>query len=315
MRRRGQAKPSPALGDDIMAEDREPMSANAGTDFLPAFAPNGLSGRSNTTRLATWPLVGFLVGFILQPRALGAAEYVAMSTAIGVCYALVGLIAALVCSRWLGATKTAMPYAQGQRIAIIFNVAMIAVVAMKILDLRGLLPLLIGLVPIFLVVRGTRLGGIAGPAKEKSLRKKSELQNPRARALAKRRGERIVNHAGVSEATRKEAARALEIINTYETHVARRRARHLKIILRCTSGVLIVATWAAYFWLSTHRALARAEECQDSLSGSQMEMCVRHAMEAREMAWHIGVGGPLLAMIIVVILLNLRSKGVRPRLK
>ena len=116
-----------------MAEDREPISVTANTNFLPALVPKAHSDKSGVGRLATWPLIGFMVGFIQQPRVYVADEYVAMSTAIAVLFAFVGFLAAIVCSRWLGVTKTAMPYSQGQKTAAVFNIAMIAIVAMKVL--------------------------------------------------------------------------------------------------------------------------------------------------------------------------------------
>jgi hypothetical protein len=113
---------------------------------------------TGANRLLTWSIIGFLGGFNLQivvsvpndPR-----EYILMSLVVGVFWGFVGLVAALIGGRWLGPTKTALPYSHGTTRSIAFNISVAALVAMKLMLLRGALPLMMGFIPMMIVIWGS----------------------------------------------------------------------------------------------------------------------------------------------------------------
>lgn len=133
---------------------------NADRQYLGA-SPD-LASRPRVSRMATWPIIGFLLGFTFQPGVLdgsGPRTFLLLSIVfalIGCGIATLAAMAAKLCSRRLGPTKTALPYSQGLWTALIFNASLILLTVSKMMLIRDGVALVIGFIPIWIVARGGR---------------------------------------------------------------------------------------------------------------------------------------------------------------
>ena len=113
-------------------------------------------GLEATSRAATWPLMAFILGFSYPPSGpyLTTTEFVGISLGAARFWALLAWIAAITWGRRRGPTKSALPYSQGARIALAFNLSILAMVGLKVLHIGGVLPIVLGIIPIGIISHG-----------------------------------------------------------------------------------------------------------------------------------------------------------------
>lgn len=70
----------------------------------------------------------------------------------------------------------------------------------------------------------------------------------------------------------------------------------------------LTAAWVGFCYLSYTVAAARAEECLDELSGGQQDICIRHAIEARDNVLFWGLGIPLGLLIVTAFVDHVRQR-------
>lgn len=70
----------------------------------------------------------------------------------------------------------------------------------------------------------------------------------------------------------------------------------------------IVAAWAAYCIMQYRIAANRIEECMDTVTGGQQDICIRHALEQRDNVPLWGIGLPLGVMIVIAFVDHIRQQ-------
>lgn len=246
-------------------------------------------------RTVTWPTVGFLLGFASQPRVgagIGTVEFVTVSFIAGLIIAFAAWVAAKVGIRQRRASRMALPYVQGRKVAIIFNLTMVAILATKILCMRGLMPLALSLVSIAIVARGAE-------------RARTEADRWHA-ALRQERAERAATQqrtAGPSDERMEVPTAPKSKEKIVETQSLNRSPR----LVQGLSAIIILSAWAGFIWLISYLAAERVKDCGNTLyTKAQYDMCLRHAYEARDLAYLIGAGLPVVAIIGLLIFVNIR---------
>lgn len=227
-----------------------------------------------------------------------------MSLTIGGVFSLFALTAALLLDGRMLETRTALPYAQGWKRATVFNLSMIAVVAMKILFLRGAIPLVIGIVPIAIVFRGSRLARSEVVARSTRRRPAERAQPPVHTREISLPDALIVQSTATGRVggTPKIAGHERSIEATAEA-----KRRHA-ILTRWAYLAAALIMWAGFFWLVAYMATKRIDECYDLLSGDEMRNCMRDAMTTRDIAKLTSIGGPAISMAIWLMITALKAR-------
>ncbi len=139
-----------------MSEDTTPLIVEENSDRRNGLAKSAIPEKSSASRTATWPLMAFILAFSYPPSDphLTTTEFVGISLGAAIFWALVAWIAALTIGRRRGPTKSALPNSQGPRIALAFNLSILAIVGLKMLHIGGALPVALGIIPIGIISRG-----------------------------------------------------------------------------------------------------------------------------------------------------------------
>jgi hypothetical protein len=117
-------------------------------------------GPDAAVRRKTWPLAGFVFGFLLAPPPRPLEEpdpkgVLIVSLGVGFAFCVVACFGVDFFSRNRGPTKSAMPFSDerpGQ--AVLFTVCFLASCWLKTFGHWGLLGMALGIVPVWIILRG-----------------------------------------------------------------------------------------------------------------------------------------------------------------
>lgn len=120
----------------------------------------------------------------------------------------------------------------------------------------------------------------------------------------------VANDPRVSDATREKADRLIRHIDALNRGPRRRRKRIKLPALKPLLAPLIASSlWISLFATRAYLASARFDECWDELSGAQQDICLRHAMEGRDEAIMIALGGPIVLIITLMLYRHLKPSS------
>jgi len=132
-----------------------------------------VSTSSQNIRLRTWPLAGFLIGFLLAPPPApegGPRDVLIVSFMAGVVLGCLGLTAAAMFGGKRRATQTTLPFREERPgLAVAFTLSFLTSLVAKMYGFWSLMPLLIGMIPIYIVLKGGKVRKTSCPTDTQQL--------------------------------------------------------------------------------------------------------------------------------------------------
>jgi hypothetical protein len=114
-------------------------------------------------RFSTWPLAGFIFGFLLSPPPRPDAQFgppssgdvLIVSFGVGCASALIAFVVACVLDKRRGATRSAMPFSDERPVqALVFTLCFVGSLWLKTFGHWGVAHIILGAVPVWIVLRG-----------------------------------------------------------------------------------------------------------------------------------------------------------------
>lgn len=143
---------------------------------------------------------------------------------------------------------------------------------------------------------------------------KPDVRTPEGRREALRIMATIANDPRVSDQTRERADRLLKNVSMIHRGPIRRKRVKLPKLSPYVGPLIAATLWSSLFAIRAFLASARMEQCWDELSGVQMDICVRNAIEGRDEAIMLALAGPILVTIALILYKQVRNLLARQRL-
>lgn len=134
-----------------------------------------------------------------------------------------------------------------------------------------------------------------------------DIRNPEDREAMIYRMKAAVADPRVSNVTRAKAERTLRNIQAIDRKAKKERSAMHPTWTRYATLVAASLLWCSLFAINAYLASARLDECWDELSGAQQDICLRHAMEGRDVAIVLAAAGPVLLIIGLILYRQLKA--------